>query len=154
MKHLIMVCLFCLGLSQINCANDANKNYLDTQNSGCLGDMEGQAGPDVNIEDPDVEMEESIKWTYHAPTLTLTVIHYNVSFNCCPAGIRSFAEIDTETYQIELWEEEYFDFEDMCACDCLYNVTSPIPNLFPGTFHLTVYTNEQKTYEETITLQQ
>lgn len=146
MKRLIFMCLFCLVWAHAGCNDDNTKDYLNTQNSGCLGSA-------LRQEFHDGGLEESFEWAYDSAASTLNVTHYNVVFNCCPTEIRSWAEIDPESGTIELWEEQYFETDDRCGCDCRFNVTTPIPNVVPGAYHLTVFTDDRLSYAEDIQAQ-
>lgn len=64
---------------------------------------------------------------------TLSIIHYNSGFNCCPEAIITSFEIRNDT--IFIAED---DSLELCRCNCLFNVEMTIHNLPPAKYVISV----------------
>ncbi len=77
--------------------------------------------------------QSCISYSYDGDS-TLSIIHYNSGFNCCPEAILTSFEIRNDT--IFITED---DSLSLCRCNCLFNVEMTIHNLSPGEYVLKIY---------------
>jgi hypothetical protein len=78
-------------------------------------------------------LEECISYTYDEADQKLLIKHIHAGFNCCvsPTGE---VEIDGNTINII----ESFTGEDICDCECLFNLNYEVNNVVPGEYTFTV----------------
>lgn len=69
-----------------------------------------------------------VSWTYNEEQ-TLLMTHFNSGFNCCPEAIITTMTVSNDTiYIIER------DAEQLCRCNCLYDVDLEITDLPVGKY--------------------
>ncbi len=90
--------------------------------SGCLGEKE--AADTTSVWD-------CILYSYDGSG-TLTLNQLNAGFNCCMDYFNADFDITDSTITITQYDE------DLCDCNCLYNIDYEIINLLPGVYTITI----------------
>jgi len=70
-----------------------------------------------------------VEYSYDEDTETLTLLHINAGFNCCPGKISCKISTSNDTILIEEKEEQ-----SICDCDCLYDLTITLENVLTGEY--------------------
>jgi hypothetical protein len=102
--------------------------------SGTLISVEGCLQLTDSREEPEITaQEECISYTYNEADQTLSISHIHAGFNCCvfPTGD---VEINGNTIDII----ESFTGDDICDCECLFNLNYEVNNVVPGEYTFTV----------------
>jgi hypothetical protein len=84
-----------------------------------------------------------LKFTNDATAKTLTLLHVNAGFNCCPKEIK--AEVSVENDTIRITESES---GGNCRCNCLYDLHILVENVPAQSFGIVVeepFVSEQET---------
>jgi hypothetical protein len=120
-------------------------DYLESENSDCLAGGEDKLAADAGAEgDAGEPFPASAEWSYDEASQTLAVTHHNAIFNCCPSGLRSWAEVGAAA--IALREEDYLEGDDSwCDCECPYDLTSHVTGVAAGTYTLTIFYGDSTT---------
>lgn len=87
-----------------------------------------------SIEDSDITTkEECLRYNYNEADQILLLNHIHAGFNCCvyPTG-----DINIEGNTIKIIES--FTGDDICDCECLFNLDYEVINLVPGVYTFTV----------------
>jgi hypothetical protein len=102
--------------------------------SGSLISVEGCLETTDGIEDTDITTrEECLSYNYSGADQILLLSHLHAGFNCCvsPTG-----EINIEGSTIKIIES--FTGEDICDCECLFNLNYKLTNVVPGVYTFSV----------------
>lgn len=102
--------------------------------SDSLMSVEGCLELTDSIEDSDITArQECMSYNYNEADQILHISHLHAGFNCCvsPTG-----EIDIEGNRIKIIES--FTGDDICDCECLFNLIYEINNVVPGVYTFSV----------------
>lgn len=94
------------------------------QVTATLTDHTGCKGLKSATEDVVPNTQSCINWSYDSSSGTLSLIHLNAGFNCCPGKLTCSVDIAGDTLVIKEKEESA-----MCDCDCLYDLYIDVNDL-------------------------
>jgi hypothetical protein len=94
------------------------------QVTATLTDHTGCKGLKSAREDVVPNTQSCINWSYDSSSGTLSLIHFNAGFNCCPGELTCSVSIAGDTLIIKEKEESA-----MCDCDCLYDLYIDVNDL-------------------------
>jgi hypothetical protein len=141
-KIAVAVALFALCFLCIGCEEDESSPIVTPPAiSGNLIKVDGcKSGLTKSAADND---KGCVQFTYDAAARTLTLLHVNAAFNCCPEEIK--AAVSVENGIIRITESES---GGNCLCNCLYDLHILVENVPPQSFGIVVeepLLNDQET---------
>ncbi|MFZ1730556.1 MAG: hypothetical protein WBQ23_04650 [Bacteroidota bacterium] len=124
---LFMLCFACIGCeednsSPIDTTPDISGNLIKVD--GCKNGLLKSAA-DNN--------QGCVQFTYDPVARTLTLLHVNAGFNCCPKAIR--ADVVVEDSVIRITESES---GGQCRCECLFGLHILVENIPAQTYTIKV----------------
>ncbi|MDD2622192.1 MAG: hypothetical protein WC142_03960 [Bacteroidales bacterium] len=72
-----------------------------------------------------------VEYQYNETTKTLTLVHINAGFNCCPGKLSCEVSFQNDTLRVEEFEKEA-----SCHCCCLYDLNIAIKNIEKKSYHI------------------
>lgn len=90
--------------------------------SGCLDNVELKGKAQLSSD------TDCVQYTFDRSN-TLSIVHRNAGFNCCPLAIDVDLAVIGDTLRITETEQAA-----LCDCDCLYDLEYQIHNLPPGVY--------------------
>ena len=94
------------------------------QVTATLTDHTGCKGLKSATEDVIPNTRSCINWSFDNSSGTLSLIHFNAGFNCCPGELSCIIDFAGDTLVIKEREKSA-----MCDCDCLYDLYIDVNDL-------------------------
>jgi hypothetical protein len=123
----VVFCFACLGCEE----EDTSPIISSPAISGNLVKVDGcKSGLTKTVTD---NGRSCVQFNYDASARTLTLLHMNAAFNCCPKEIK--AEVIVESGVIRIAESES---GGDCRCNCLYDLHILVENVPSQAFDIVV----------------
>jgi len=97
-------------------------------NSGCKSSA-------VNADKPNLaalaDSLSCVDYKYNVVNKTLTMLHRNAGFNCCPGQLSCKAHISNDTIYVQEFEKK-----SGCKCQCLYDLNIELTGVKAGAYQI------------------
>ena len=123
--HLYLI-LFLIGIITFSCREENQMKRLEASLSSNL-----ICKSNLKSADAIPDSISRIDYQYNETTKTLTFIHTNAGFNCCPDKLSCEVNLQNDTLRIE-------EFEKVAACDCncLFDLSIEIKDIEKKSYYV------------------
>ncbi|MCK5741614.1 MAG: hypothetical protein KAH48_05300 [Chlorobi bacterium] len=130
-KAYLVLIVIVAGFAMNACDSETTEDITKAEIIRVSGCNEFVAGSGIAVETGD---SASVSYVYNSKDRTLSLIHVNAAFNCCPRNVSAEFTIVDNVINIREYE-----VGGDCDCECLYDFDYLVKNIRPEQYQIKIF---------------